>query len=312
MIEAFVRRMTSRAFWKFFGIMLIAELITMGVAWLLLGANTQRWINEKAIRALHIAQEVASSRDWSLIDRVPIDRDTDLGTTYGKLLNALDDRYFSHLEGGIYLVTIKNGEEYDLSADDTSMSDTTKANPTEVESYEKRTATYSPTPIVDDWGTYLAGYVPIFRDGKVLGLVATEIDSASLTDFQSVIQSVFLKSIVPAILISLIVAYLLATMFVEPAQVLRSIEETAQKLKSRSPEEEQSDPWLLLSDRDKEMAELLRQGVERTKDIADAMGLTPATIDTYFKQIKAKTGYSRLTLAVQAAARRSAAAEASR
>ena len=101
---------------------------------------------------MQIAQKAASSYDWSLIDKIPVDRDTALGARYGKRLSALNDRYFPRVEGGVYLVRLKGGEEFDLSAGDASISDTTTANRWELQAYEKQRATYSPAPIVDEWG----------------------------------------------------------------------------------------------------------------------------------------------------------------
>ncbi len=44
MIQTVVRRSTSRTFQRSFGLILVAEAITIFVAWLLLGFNSDRWI----------------------------------------------------------------------------------------------------------------------------------------------------------------------------------------------------------------------------------------------------------------------------
>jgi DNA-binding CsgD family transcriptional regulator len=299
MITSLVQRSTSRSFLKFFAIILIAQLLTIFVASRLLDFNTNRWIQGKAARAMQIAQKAASGYDWSLIDKIPVDRDTALGARYGKRLSALNNRYFPRMEGGVYLVTLNSGEEFDLSDGDASMSDTTTANRWELQAYKKQRAAYSPDPIVDEWGTYLAAYIPIPRGGKVRGLVATEIDSSPLSDFQSVVRTVFWFSIVPAVLISLVVAYVLASRYVEPMDMFRTIAEAKSGTNAG-----ESGPWNLLTARQRQVAELVKQA-KSNKEIADALSLSTETVKQHLKDIKARTGYGRVELAILAAAQSS-------
>lgn len=299
MIRSLVQRSTSRSFLNFFAIILIAQLLTIFVASRLLDVNTNRWIQGKAVHAMQIAQKAASSYDWSLIDKIPVDRDTALGARYGKRLSALNDRYFPRVEGGVYLVRLKGGEEFDLSAGDASISDTTTANRWELQAYEKQRATYSPAPIVDEWGTYLAAYIPIRRGGKVRGLFASEIDSSPLSDFQSVVRVAFWFSIVPALLISLVVAYILASRYVEPMDVLRTIAEAKSETNAGK-----SGPWNLLTARQRQVADLVKQA-KSNKEIADALSVSTETVKQHLKDIKARTGYGRVELAILAAAQTS-------
>ena len=309
MIQSFVHRSTSRPFLKFFGIILAAELTTMFVAWLLLDVNTKRWVQEKAMHAMRISQQVASSGDWSLVGKVPVGRDSALGARYGKRLSALDDRYFPHVEGSLYLVKLVKGEEYALSGDDSQLSDTTEANQTEVDAYAKRRATYSSAPIVDMLGTYIGGYVPILHDGKVLGLVATEIDSSPLSDFRSVVRTAFWLSIIPAIFASLIVSYVLASRYIEPMAMLRAIDETAKNQQVLSEKGEEDVRWLRLTQKEKQVAELARRGLTG-KEIAGELDIRPETVKQHLKNIKEKTGWSKVDLAVQAEGRRIASTAA--
>ena len=152
----------------------------------------------------------------------------------------------------------------------------------------------------------MAGYVPIKRNGKVRGLIAAEFDSAPLGDLQNVVRKTFLLSIIPVLLLSLIVAAILAAKYAEPTEVFREVDEAATSHLARSQVEDKDDPWNLLTPQEKEMAEQLRLGRESAKEIGDALSLTPGTVYTYFKRIKAKTGWSKQALAVQAAARREA------
>ncbi len=310
MIRAIHQRLVSRTFLRSFILILIAQIVVISVARLLLDFNTDRWIRDKAQQAMRISQQAALSADWSRVDRIPRDQDSEsqLDDRYGDMLLKFSRRYFLRNEGVLYLVVIDRGEEYNEYPGIPMSNNDRKANASERAAYVTRKPTYAPTPITDDNGTYLAGYTPILRKGVVIGLVGAQYDSATLADFKGIVQTTFWLSIIPAILVSLVAAFVLASTFVEPIDVLRTIEETAQSQQARSHAEEGSDPWHLLTGQEKQIAELLRQGHESAKEIADALSLTTGTVYTYLKRIKAKTGWSKQGLALQAAARRSASA----
>ena len=101
------------------------------------------------------------------------------------------------------------------------------------------------------------------RGGKVRGLFASEIDSSPLSDFQSVVRVAFWFSIVPALLISLVVAYILASRYVEPMDVLRTIAEAKSETNAGK-----SGPWNLLTARQRQVADLVKQA-KSNKEIAD-------------------------------------------
>jgi DNA-binding CsgD family transcriptional regulator len=302
-------RTTSRAFLRSFILILIAEAVTILVAWLLLDVNATRWIQQKGAEAARLSQLAASSSDWSRIEQIKKDQDSPLFERYQQRLDHLTQQYFSRKEGSFYIAVIKNGEEYDVAANDTiALDNDDKANQWEIDAYKERKTTYSPRPIVDDTGTYLAAYTPILKNGRVIGLISAEYDEASTSDFRAIIRSTFWLSIAPAILVSLVVAFIIASTFVEPTDVLREIEDTAQSQRARSPAEAENDPWLLLTSKEKEMAEFLRQGRESIKELAESMSVSPETIKQHLKNVKLKTGWSKQALAMQAAARRSASA----
>ena len=300
-------------FLRLFGLILIAEAITISVAWLLLDFNASRWIQKKAEAALHFSQVTAASGDWSQIDKIRSDQVSATFENYKSRLEKLSDHYFPRKEGMVYITVVKNGRELEIAPnDDNPLDDFGKADQWESAAYAQGKPTYSTIPIIsENAGTYLAAYVPITKDGHVIGLIATEYDEAPMTDFLAIIRSTFLFSIVPAVLISLLVAYLLTSMFVQPMDFLREIEETAKRQRSRSPEEEKNDPWNRLTSTHKRIAELLRQGVESYKDLADALSVEPDTIHSHLQEIRQRTGWSRLRLAVEASARRNASAASS-
>lgn len=312
MIRAIVRRSTSRTFQRSFIIILIAEAITIFVAWLLLGFNIQAWLQARTASLIQISQQAASAADWSHVDKVPMGRDSRVGDAYQDRLFKLSSQHFNGKEGSVFLAFVENGEQYEIySGTDIPVQDAGKANEWVLSAYRTRHTTFSPVPIADDTGTYLAAYTPILRNGKVVGLLAAEYDEAPASSFESIVRRAFWFSLLPATLIALIVAYVLASTFVEPLDVLRVIEETAQRQQARSQAEEENDPWNSLTPQEKQMAELLRQGRESAKDIAEVLSLSTGTVYTYFKRIKAKTGWSKQGLALEAAARRSASAHPS-
>lgn len=307
--EKIRRRWASGTFLRAFAVIVIAELLTMLLAWWLLNMNANRWIQQRVSDAVRVSKAAANANDWSQLDQIQASKDSALFRKYQNRLIDLNAKYFPHLAGSVFLVKIDNGEEYQVAAADTiPWDDDDKANQWEIEAYRKHETTFAPSPIVDNVGTYLGAYTPVINKGQVIGLVAAEIDEAPLTDFQAIVTKSFWYSIIPAVIVSMVVAAILASMFVEPTDVLREIEETAQARREQSPVDEQNDVWHRLSPSEKEIAELLRQGLERTKDLAQARTVSPETIKKQLASIKDKTGWSKQQLAMQAAARRSASA----
>ncbi len=309
-LHAFIRRSLSPTFQRSFALILVAEAVTICTAWLLLGSNASNWIHNKATRLVQLSQMAADSRDWSLVGTVPRTTGTRLIASYRHTLRKLSNHYFPNDEGAFFVSVLNGTEEYAILQGDDPMDpmfDNGKADAWELRAYTTGKPTHTDAPYTDDSGTSLIAYNPIFRSGKVVGLVGAEIDSGTVADLEEIVRKTFWLSVGPAVLISLVLAYVLASMYGQPTDVLRKIEETAHIQRARSPEDEKNDPWYLLTAKEKEIADLLRQGQERTKDLAEALAVTPETIKQHLKNIKAKTGWSKQKLAVEAAGRRSAA-----
>ena len=303
------RRWASGTFLRAFAVIVLAELLTMLVAWWLLDINANRWIQQRVLETVRLSKSAAAAADWSKLDQIKAQEDSPLFEKYEDQLSKLNQKYFPRLAGSIFLVKIKDGEEYQVAAaDPIAWDDDDKANQWELEAYRTGETTFAPSPIIDNTGTYLGAYTPVIKKGRVIGLVGAEIDEAPMSDFYAIIARSFWYSIIPAVIVSVIVAAILASMFVEPTDVLREIEETAQAQRDQSPAEEQADPWHRLTPKQKEIAELLRQGYERTKDIAEVLSVSPETVKRHLANIKDATGWSKQQLAMQAAARRSASA----
>jgi DNA-binding NarL/FixJ family response regulator len=302
------RRSGSPTFRRSFALILLAEAITILVAWLLLDANISGWIHDKTTQAIRISQLAASSRDWSLANSIPRDKKSPVLDRYRDSLKQLSKQQFPTNEGGVYLAVVDGGETYVLDPDDSNpMDDVGKANQWEREAYSSGKISHNDVPYSDGTGTYLEALTPILSNGKVVGLVGAEYDSATLAEFQALVRKAFWLSILPAILLSLIVAYLFANMFVEPMEIFRRIEETASRRGSVTSEATGADPLDNLSPREREVAELVRQGL-KNKEIAEKLFVTQETIKQHLKNIKDKTGFSKLDLAVQAEASRIQAA----
>jgi len=294
-------------------LILVAEAITILSVWLLLDSSVKSWINDKSMATLRVAQLSAASRDWSQIGSAPRNKGSRLFASYRRTLDALSNRYYPSGKGGVFLEVVERKEEFLIQQGQNHMdpmADNGPADQWELGAYSTGEPTRTLTPQTDATGTWLEAFTPILRDGKVVGLIGAEVDSAPLADFQDVAKQVaklaFWFSVLPAILLSFLVAYVFATMFVRPTDVLRTIEETAQSRRTRTPEEEKNDPWNQLTPRETEIAELLGQGREHIKDLARSLSVGEETIKQHLKNIKQKTGWSKQGLAMQAAGRRAA------
>ena len=110
-----------------------------------------------------------------------------------------------------------------------------KANKWELAAYATGKTTYNDVPYSDNTGTYIAALTPIYRNGRIVALAAAEYDSATLAEFQGIVSRAFWLSVLPAILLALWLAYVLAALFVEPMEIFRRIDETAARRAGRPP-----------------------------------------------------------------------------
>jgi DNA-binding CsgD family transcriptional regulator len=295
MIRGFLRRSWSRTFLTALWLILIGELLPFVVAWFSLDYYTNRWIDNKTAQVMRISQQTASSSDWSLIDRIPIEGKSPIFQRYHQKVLSLSRQYFQKV-GSIYLVRIEHGEEYDIDTGDSNFADFGKANGWELRAYESRKPTYTPVPFSDDSGTYLAAYTPILGKGRVVGLVAAEYDSAPLADFHEIVKSVFQLSMVPAILLSLLISYVLANRFAEPIEVVRDIEEV--KKQGLGQLKGGKEPWGLTG-RQLDVFESLSEDLTNAQ-IASKLSMSQETVKSHMKNILSKSGLKRWQLIVAA------------
>jgi DNA-binding CsgD family transcriptional regulator len=276
----------------------MAEAITILAAWVLLGVNTNEWLRDRSMQAVGISQASAAQGDWSRMGEVPRGHDSVLFENYRKTLTALSSKFFPQNDGDVYLVYIIDGKEYRIDPYDVVPFDYVGApSRWEVAAYASRRTTYNLVPYSDNFGTYLGAYTPIVADNKVIGLVAAEYDSATFDEFQGLVRKAFWYSVIPAIVLSLLVAYALAARFVDPMEVFRRIDETTRGTTGR----DGAGPLDTLSLREREVAELVRQGLTN-RQIAERLVVTPETVKQHLKNIKEKTGFNKVDLAVHAEA----------
>lgn len=295
-------RSASQTFRRSFALILIAETLTILAVWLLLGSNVSGWIRDKATQLTQISQTVAASRDWSQIATVPKDRASRLFASYRKTLADATHLYFPNRTGVVFLSVLDHGDEYIIFSDDKPTNPLTnngKADQWGVGAYSSGRTMTTPTPQTDATGTWLEAYTPILRNGKVVCLIGAQADSAPAADLQEMERRAFSLSIFPVILMSLIVAYILAGMFVEPMYIFRRIHEEA-RMPAPRPAEEHSDDHL--SPREREVCDLAGQGLTN-KEIAERLYVSEETVKTHVKSIRRKTGLNKVDLAVQAQAR---------
>jgi DNA-binding CsgD family transcriptional regulator len=280
---AIIKRVWSKTFLKSLGLVLAAEVLVIIISSSLLSFNTDHWIHDKTAQVMLISREASASGDWSLIAQVP---KHDGGSRPFKRLHKkiveLSQRFFRTKEGSVFLAVVDQGEEYDIDYGDSDFYDGGKANTFELAAYSTRTATSTSAPVSDDSGTYVAGYTPIIERGNVVGLLGAEYDSAPMADYYEIVRSAFWWSILPAILLSLVISYILANNL--PIEVLREIENVRQSSEDSAVA---NALWNSLTPTQRHVFQLLGQGL-KDLEIAAKMHVTLNTVKSHVKSIRAK------------------------
>ncbi len=97
---------------------------------------------------------------------------------------------------------------------------------------------------------------------------------------------------------------------VEPMEIFRRIDEKAIVQERSVLSLLQDDPLRVLSAREREVAELVRRGL-KNREIAEELVVSPETVKQHLKNIREKTGFTKVDLAVQVEAQRVSSAVAS-
>lgn len=314
-------------FSRFFILLLAAELSTVLIALLLLDGATRFWVYRKATSLAAILPQVAKKLDWTSLSQIRPNDTPATSPAYKASLQTIVDAEKQYFGRGNHLsvVVIKGDKEaYIVQSSDTddqqSMADDDWFN---AESYAIEAAqdkvSYSPYPYKTNNGTEnITAYAPIHDStGAVKALLSVDYDTGSLADTQQIVRWSFLLSIVPAVLISVLLAAFLSKRFVDPMDFLRRIheltprpsstdstptprtadgvlEESGNNLVTVTPPEqrESTEPvvdskWATLTQRERETATL---SFLKQKEIAERMGITVEGVKKHSQNARAKLG----------------------
>lgn len=264
----------------------IAELLVLAIAFVATLVNgPNQFLEAKAGQTARVAEAAASSFDWSSIDRVRKgdDEKNPLFIRYRGQIRQLAHRYFRPNDGGVYVDIIDHGEEYDINSADHNVVDVGKETQLEATAFSSHEMTYSRAPISDDNGTSFRAYVPVMRGGKVLGLIEADFDSAPVPDFQNVAWSVFWRSVLIAVVVSLLISYLIVIGFPEPRALVQKIDDVRQQ----TSDESVIRFWNGLSDSEKLVFPLLAKGSSNAK-IGMQLGYSESRVRDFQKTLKVK------------------------
>lgn len=300
------------AFIRFFGLLLTAELVTILAAWFLLNFSVRLWIDHKVSELTQISESARTAVDWSHLDEIQKGRPpSSVYQTYVSKIQKLNKQYFPHNDGDISAIKVLKEKEYLIAAEDSFPYEKLgNASQFELDAWKGKAA-FSPVPYADTIGTHLTACSPVFKNGQVLALIVADFDSTSLQNFQSVVRTSFWWSLVPAVLISLILASALATKFVEPMEFLREIQEVKLHPEQVAPSIKKAPGGeVLLSKRENEIAILVGQGL-KNREIAENLSISEETVKQHLKNIFQKLGISsRVNLALFALSKADLASEA--
>lgn len=280
---------------NFFWVLLIAELITIFAAWLLLNEGISIWINHKAKAIVSICKDASLTYDWSHLDEIPKHQaNNPILLKYKKIFHILDQKYFPVNDGDITAVKIANGKEYLIAGEETtdnSQEYNGKADTLEIEAIRRGQTIYSEQPFTDDNGTQFRAYTPIFKNAQIIALLAVTLDTATIQNFKAIVRTSFWWSLIPATLISIFFAIILASRFVEPMEVLKEIEEVKIHPEQVIALTGVSDKNNCLSKREREIAALVGQGL-KNREIAEKLSISEQTVKQHLKNIFEKLGIS--------------------
>jgi DNA-binding NarL/FixJ family response regulator len=99
-----------------------------------------------------------------------------------------------------------------------------------------------------------------------------------------------------------LLASALAWRLVEPAQLVREVEESAKSRRALSLEDAEADPWNELTEREQQVADLAGQGL-KTKAIATQLFMSPDNVKKRLQSVYRKMGCDRRGLIVRYLAR---------
>jgi methyl-accepting chemotaxis protein len=92
--------------------------------------------------------------------------------------------------------------------------------------YDTRELSISPKPFTDAWGTFVSAYIPIFKNGAVVGVLGADYEVTKVRGFQRRAQIALLISILLAIAAALALTFNVSATLIVPIRKLERIAES--------------------------------------------------------------------------------------
>ena len=229
--EAPIRK---RPFWRFFAMLMAAQLLTVGVTVLLLGLTTRLWVREQARGFAEMLPKMVAQLDEAEIEKIKPSDTPGTNPAYKSVVRRLAELYKTYLPDTghqLSIAVVKGDKEAKIAEpddDDDQRSVVTwfPAEPYALEALQNR-VTYSPYPYAtSNRIENITAYAPIVdATGKVRFLLNIDRDTSSLGDILRVVRYSFLLAVIPATLVSVMLAAFLSARFVDVFEFLRSIHE---------------------------------------------------------------------------------------
>ena len=144
--------------------------------------------------------EPDDTAEWSLL----VDELAEIQSEQG--LTGVENVYLlASVQGVLRVLADPTGDDAALAVADTVLVDVKRAV------LRTRQPGYSPEAYSDEYGTWMSGYVPLSNGGEDLPvLLAVDLPLGALPVMEDIVWGALLRSLVPALVLSLIVAVLLS------------------------------------------------------------------------------------------------------
>lgn len=228
-------RVVKGPFWTFFALLMAAEITTILLTLLLLGGATRLWFREQARGLAAVVPKIAAQFNAAELEKIEPDDTQAKNATYKSVVERLAASQKAYLpESGQHLsiVVVGDGKEAKIAASEDSEEQESVNMWFPVESYAleaiENKVSYSPSPYDMGGVENVTAYAVI---GQASGgwhyLVTVDMDTSPLVDVLRMVRYSFLLSVIPATLVSVVLATFLSTRFVNVLDFLRMIHELA-------------------------------------------------------------------------------------
>lgn len=227
-------RFVRGPFWRFFGLLMAAELTTITLTLLLLGGATRLWLREQARGLADKLPQMVAQLDVAEIERIRWNDTPAMNPAYKSVvarLNALTRSYLPASGHRLSIVIVDGNDEAKIASpedqdDQQSIVGWFPAEPYALEAMQNKVS-YSPYPYTMPGGVEnITAYAPITdANGEVKFLLTVDRDTSSLAENLRMVRYSFLLAVFPATLVSVALAAFLSSRFVDVLDFLRMIHE---------------------------------------------------------------------------------------